>query len=150
MTDIQRAMLGDHEAAKRLTEQGVLIPCACCNGKGKIMARQHSFHGQNFAGNKKLSWQIYIKCTRCHARSTPQKTEPIKLCSDTGWIQSGNFYATEWWRGKGKGLKAANEAFAKYVHKAIEAWNTRAPLLTPEQIDMLERMESNEENSHTV
>lgn len=24
------------------------------------------------------------------------------------------------------------------------AWNTRAPLLTPEQIDMLERMESNE------
>ena len=29
MTDIQRAMLGDHEAAARLTEQGVLIPCRC-------------------------------------------------------------------------------------------------------------------------
>lgn len=141
MTDIQRAMLGDHEAAARLTEQGVLTPCPCCGGKGKIMARQHSFHGQNYAGNKKLSWQIYIKCTRCHARSTPQKTEPIKLYSDTGWIQNGNFYATEWWRGKSKGLKAANEAFAKYVHKAIEAWNTRAPLLTPEQIDMLEEAE---------
>lgn len=26
MTDIQRAMLGDHEAAARLAEQGVLIP----------------------------------------------------------------------------------------------------------------------------
>ena len=30
MTDIQRAMLGDHEAAARLTEQGVLLPCAHC------------------------------------------------------------------------------------------------------------------------
>jgi hypothetical protein len=27
MTDIQRAMLGDHEAAARLTEQGVLLEC---------------------------------------------------------------------------------------------------------------------------
>lgn len=27
LTDIQRAMLGDHDAAARLTERGVLIPC---------------------------------------------------------------------------------------------------------------------------
>lgn len=142
MTDIQRAMLGDYDAAARLMEQGVLIPCPCCKGKGKIMARQHSFHGQNFAGNKKISWQIYVKCNRCYARSTPQKTEPIKLYADTGLIQNGNFYATDWWVSESRGLKAANEAFAKYVRKAIEAWNTRVPLLTPEQMDMLERMES--------
>ena len=29
MTDEQKAMLGDHEAAKRLTDAGVLVPCMC-------------------------------------------------------------------------------------------------------------------------
>ena len=28
--DIRAAMLGDHEAAKRLRDAGVLIPCAHC------------------------------------------------------------------------------------------------------------------------
>ena len=27
MDDVKRALLGDHEAAKRLTEKGVLVPC---------------------------------------------------------------------------------------------------------------------------
>ena len=35
LTDIQRAMLGDREAAERLTEQGVLLPCPWCNGDRK-------------------------------------------------------------------------------------------------------------------
>ena len=30
MTDETRALLGDHEAAKRLTDAGVLVPCAHC------------------------------------------------------------------------------------------------------------------------
>ncbi len=29
MDDITRAMLGDHDAAARLAEQGVLLPCRC-------------------------------------------------------------------------------------------------------------------------
>ena len=29
LTDIQRAMLGDHDAAARLTERGELLPCRC-------------------------------------------------------------------------------------------------------------------------
>lgn len=33
LTDIQRAMLGDHEAAVRLTGEGVLVPCAHCKGR---------------------------------------------------------------------------------------------------------------------
>lgn len=36
LTDIQRAMLGDHEAAARLTEQGVLVGCPIC-GKGGVL-----------------------------------------------------------------------------------------------------------------
>ena len=27
--DVKRALLGDHEAARRVTEQGVLLPCMC-------------------------------------------------------------------------------------------------------------------------
>lgn len=29
MDDKTRALLGDHEAAKRLTDAGVLLPCMC-------------------------------------------------------------------------------------------------------------------------
>ena len=37
MDDIKRALLGDKEAAKRLTEAGVLLPCPFCGGnKGGI------------------------------------------------------------------------------------------------------------------
>ena len=32
MTDKTRALLGDHEAAKRLTEKGVLLGCPFCGG----------------------------------------------------------------------------------------------------------------------
>lgn len=31
--DISAAMLGDHEAAKRLTDAGVLVPCPKCGNK---------------------------------------------------------------------------------------------------------------------
>ena len=30
MNDVKRALLGDHEAAKRLTDAGVLVPCPMC------------------------------------------------------------------------------------------------------------------------
>ena len=36
MTDEQRALLGDHEAAKRLTDAGVLVPCPMCKGDGAL------------------------------------------------------------------------------------------------------------------
>ena len=32
MTDTQRALLGDREAAKRVTEAGELLPCPWCGG----------------------------------------------------------------------------------------------------------------------
>lgn len=34
--DVRAALLGDHEAAKRLTEAGVLVPCMC-GGKAGIV-----------------------------------------------------------------------------------------------------------------
>ena len=36
MTDEKRALLGDREAAKRLTEQGVLLPCPFCGGEPMV------------------------------------------------------------------------------------------------------------------
>ena len=50
MTDIQKAMLGDHEAAKRLTERYELLPCPCCGGQAKC------FGGQSIA---------YVRCKAC-------------------------------------------------------------------------------------
>ena len=32
LTDEKRALLGDHEAAKRLTDAGVLVPCSFYGG----------------------------------------------------------------------------------------------------------------------
>lgn len=92
MTDIQRAMLGDHEAAARLTEQGVLIPCPWC---GKTP------EDDDLIGHWK-GYTIYHQCKQVGPMRTNGKTR----------------------------------------YKACLAWNTRAPLLTPEQINMIERMEN--------
>lgn len=37
MNDVKRALLGDHEAAKRLTDAGVLVPCAHCKGRAVLV-----------------------------------------------------------------------------------------------------------------
>ena len=39
MTGIQKAMLGDKEAAERLTEKWELLPCPCCGGQAKFKKR---------------------------------------------------------------------------------------------------------------
>ena len=137
MDDIKLAMLGNKEAAKRLTDAGVLVACAHCNGKAKVMAKQNAFHGQNGLGNKKLSWLIYVKCNKCHARSKPIKTEPIKFYSDRGFIAEGSFYSTKWWCGPGRDLGMANKVFRPYVEQAMLAWNTRAPILSAEEVEKL-------------
>ena len=36
MGDMTRARLGDHEAAKRLTEVGVLLECPFCGGEAMV------------------------------------------------------------------------------------------------------------------
>ena len=38
MTDEQKALLGDKEAAKRLTELGALVPCPWCGETPKVTA----------------------------------------------------------------------------------------------------------------
>lgn len=111
MTDIQRAMLGDHDAAERLTEQGVLIPCPCCKGNAVL----------RFCSGPYYTYNVRAKCESCGQSSLPA------IYGNNGTIK----------------FEEANE-HGKYeaIQLVIKRWNTRAPLLTPEQIDMLERMES--------
>ena len=85
MDDIKLAMLGNKEAAKRLTEKGVLVPCPKCRGtaeRGLILGRKT------------------ICCTECSVMLAPAIEE--------GWSQL-------------------------YME-----WNTRAPILSESEKEMLD------------
>ena len=92
MDDIKLAMLGNREAAKRMTEQGVLAPCAFCKGK---VRRVIGFGELNF-----------FKCRKCGAV-----------------VSFDNYY------------------YNTHKNEAITAWNTRAPILSAEEMEMMEGME---------
>ena len=59
--DVRAALLGDHEAAKRLTEQGVLLRCPFCGGEARMIG----------VGK----WR-YATCTECGVEG------PIKMDVD--------------------------------------------------------------------
>ena len=60
--DIKRALLVDKEAAGRLTEAGVLLPCAHCRGSG-VLDSDHSMG---------IFW---ILCTGCGMQTEAFVTE---------------------------------------------------------------------------
>lgn len=84
MDDVKLALLGNKEAAKRLTERGEMLPCPKCKG----VVTLHSVNGFK---------SIYASCRWCGIMT--------------------------------RGFKTASEA--------IKAWNTRAPILTPEELEGL-------------
>ncbi len=85
MTDIQRAMFGDHHAAERLTERGVLLSCPM-RGKASVL---HSID------NCKT---VYAACPACGLMTRAYKGH----------------------------------------YKARLAWNTRAPILSAEEMERLD------------
>ena len=108
--DIRLALLGDHEAAKRLTDAGVLAPCPWCGGTPKVTTFDR--------------WIVY----ECACGET--KTYP-------GYIQTKESPV----------LASAPESVVKeYYHRDADiearlAWNTRAPILSKREMEMLEGME---------
>ena len=93
MDDIKLALLGDHEAAKRLTDAGVMIPCPKCGGQAEV----YEYPGEDWE-------QPYTaKCKK----------------NDCFWI--GKDFPTK--------------------KLAIREWNTRAPILSADEMEMLEGME---------
>ena len=96
--DIRLAMLGSKEAAKRLTDAGVLVPCGHC---GK---------------------QAYISVDpECEPDSTGRKWAYTVVCG-TCCATSGLCYSAD---------------------MARLAWNTRAPILSAEEMEMLDENRPN-------
>ena len=85
MNDIKLAMLGSKEAAKRLTDAGVLVPC-CCGREAHVKKQD--------------------------------KIIAYKVCCES--ISCGN--ETMWWPDEGT---------------AIRVWNTRAPILSAEEMEKI-------------
>ena len=86
MGDMTRALLGDHEAAKRLTDAGVLVPCPFCNGSADI------------------------------EYDTIEPYQFVAYCQNCG-VYEGT-YDTE--------------------KQARLAWNTRAPILSSREMEMID------------
>ena len=95
MNDIKLAMLGDHEAAKRMTDAGVLVPCIC--------GRTPMEHG-------------------------PEDWEPTFYDPDSG----GEPVSIECECG-------ISFSIGSYDYQSTRlAWNTRAPILSEREMEMLD------------
>lgn len=115
MTDIQRALLGDHDAAARLTEQGVLIPCPCCKGEAVLAYSLGPYY----------MLSVRVKCKSCGHQTVPA------YYGNNGTIK----------------FEEANEHGKDEAEQLVtRRWNTRAPLVTQEQMEMLDVMESHAES----
>ena len=108
--DIRLALLGDHEAAKRLTDAGVLVPCPFC-GSGVNLRRTSSKYRTSPVV---IMDEWAIEC--------PNKCFQPKAF-DSEILQDEN----------GKVIVKRNGA-----DEARLAWNTRAPILSAEEMEMLE------------
>lgn len=59
MDDYRRALLGDREAARRLTDEGMLLPCHRCGGRAEL---EEQIEDPPRRGVKAM---VRIVCTRC-------------------------------------------------------------------------------------
>ena len=100
MDDKTRALLGDHEAAKRLTDAGVLLPCQC-GGKASMVC----FEKRGFPSGD-MGYLASIKCLGC-------------------WMELRRWALEKKWA----------------EDSARLAWNTRAPILSAEEMERLEALE---------
>ena len=108
MDDIKLARLGNKEAAKRLTDAGVLAPCHRCGGKAELRA-----HKKELPFSEEMN-EFGVVCTSCG-------------CS-VDWFGQVNLY----YKSNAKDLEES------YRRKARLAWNTRAPILSSEEMEVLD------------
>ena len=121
MDDIKLALLGDREAAKRLTDAGVLLECPFCGNDAVV----HEVEAQpRYAEIKK---EIPNGARIIRRISYPggkeyfeyRKKEYIPQCVDSSCC--------------GRTVKRFNTPV-----EAISAWNTRAPILSESELKKLE------------
>ena len=124
LSEKERALLGDHEAAKRLTDAGVLLQCPFCGNDAVV----HEVEAQpKYAETQK---EVPKGARIIRRISYPsgkkyfeyRKKEYIPQCVDSSCC--------------GRTVKRFNTPA-----EAISSWNTRAPILSAEEMEMLEGME---------
>ena len=114
MDDIKLAMLGSKEEARRLTEAGALLPCPFCGGAGELRRTSNGYRTNPVAILDK--WTV-----ECPSGCCEVKTFESEIYQDSN----------------GMVVIKRNGA-----NEALLAWNTRAPILSAEEMEMLEGMKS--------
>ena len=114
MNDIKLAMLGSKEAAKRLTEVGVLLPCPFCPSGGRPELRVQEVE-YGICG-------AWVACAECGSKTNYMGTHEL--------IKTGTGISTP----------MTEKSRQRGINKARLAWNTRAPILSAEEMEMLEGM----------
>jgi RecJ-like exonuclease len=97
-----------------------LRPCPFCGGIGKVSFKDYRFGGQNYKGDKKISYRVQVICNRCKSRGKPVVTK---------MLINPNPYFTKWGNCHYDMSERSHEEYEKfkpYVEEAIEAWNRRA------------------------
>lgn len=61
LDDITLALLGDHDAAQRVTERGELLPCPCCKGIAALY----------FGVGPYYMFNVRVKCKSCAHQTAP-------------------------------------------------------------------------------
>lgn len=117
------AALGDKAAAERLTERGELTLCPFCHNEAVV----HIVESQSRYAEYKKEIPKEARFIRCVCYPSGKRyfeyrlKEYVPQCVDSSCC--------------GRTVKRY-----KTMAEAIKTWNTRAPILTPEQIKRLEEM----------
>ena len=96
-----------------------LKPCPFCGGNGKVSFKDYRFFGQNYIGDRKVSYRVQVICNRCRSRGRPVITDA--MINPKPYISKwGNTYSED-----SLVCQSATNDFEPYVKQAIEAWNRR-------------------------
>ena len=119
---IKRALLGDHEAAKRLADAGVLLGCPYCKSNQVRIDYKQITVGINGLDMPVKRYTYSGRCNKCHARGP----------SVGGRVVIG--------LGKMDGIKRPSWATStkELEYRARLAWNTRAPVLSESEMEVLD------------
>ena len=120
MDDVRLALLGDKAAQERLTERGELLPCPYCKNESVI----HEVEAIAKYAEYKKEVPKNARIIRCVSYPSGKKyweyreKEYVPQCVDA---------------------TCCGRATKRYKTKqeAIKVWNTRAPILTPEELEGL-------------
>ena len=86
MTEIEKALFGDHEASKRLTDAGVLLPCPGC---GKSDTKIRYVCGDHFVACVGCDWTGPMKSSEREARLAWNTRAPILSESELKKLRGG-------------------------------------------------------------